>query len=120
MSSRCPTSCFSISSRASRRRSPRGWRKTVADDVQVVDVAPHYGLLSVQGPQAESVVRAVGLFTEVPAQEFGFVKITDATLGEIYLMNQPRLDGGSRRREEADISTRTAAVRLPHVGGYER
>ncbi|MEI2726221.1 MAG: hypothetical protein V9H26_22720 [Verrucomicrobiota bacterium] len=84
----------------------------VADDVQVVDVAPHYGLLSVQGPQAESVVRAVGLFTEVPAQEFGFVKITDATLGEIYLMNQPRLDGGSRRREEADISTRTAAVRL--------
>ena len=84
----------------------------VADDVQVVDVAPHYGLLSVQGPQAESVVRAVGLFTEVPAQEFGFVKITDATLGEIYLMNQPRLDGGSRRREEADKSKPPAAVRL--------
>ncbi len=84
----------------------------VADDVQVVDVAPHYGVLSVQGPQAEAVLRAVGLFPEIPAQEFGFVKITDATLGEIYLMNQPRLDGGSRRREEADKSTQTAALRL--------
>ena len=32
----------------------------VADDVQIVDVAPHYGLLSVQGPKAEAVVRALG------------------------------------------------------------
>jgi len=67
----------------------------VADDVQVVDVTPHYGLLSVQGPQAETVVRAVGLFAEIPAQEFSFVKIADATLGEIYLMNQPRLTGSA-------------------------
>src|SRR5207249_10118749 len=28
----------------------------IADDVQVVDVAPHYGLLSVQGPKTEEVV----------------------------------------------------------------
>ncbi len=63
----------------------------VADDVQVVDVAPHYGLLSVQGPQSEAVVRALGLLAEIPAREFSFVKITDATLGEIYVMNQPRL-----------------------------
>lgn len=67
----------------------------VADDVQVVDVTPHYGLLSVQGPQAEAVVRALGLFTEIPSREFSFVKITDATLGEIYLMNQPRLAGSA-------------------------
>ena len=33
----------------------------VADDVQIVDVAPHYGLLSVQGPKAEAVVLAIGL-----------------------------------------------------------
>ncbi len=84
----------------------------VADDVQVVDVAPHYGLLSVQGPQAEAVMRALGLFTEIPTREFDFVKTTDATLGEIYLMNQPRLDGGSRRREEAEIATPPAALRL--------
>lgn len=63
----------------------------VADDVQIVDAAPHYGLLSVQGPKAEAKVRALGLFNELPAKSLGSVKISDATLGEIYLMNHPRL-----------------------------
>lgn len=63
----------------------------VADDVQVVDVAPHYGLLSVQGPQAETVVRALGLFPEIPSAPLRFVKVSDATLGEIYLVHQARL-----------------------------
>src|SRR5580704_6495078 len=38
----------------------------VADEVQIVDAAPHYGLLSVQGPKAAEVVRAIGLFAELP------------------------------------------------------
>ena len=63
----------------------------VADDVQLVDVAPHYGLLSVQGPKAEAVLRAVGLFTELPVKPLHSNKVTDATLGDIYLMNQARL-----------------------------
>jgi len=66
----------------------------VADDVQIVDAAPHYGLLSVQGPKSEIVVRALNLFTEIPAQPFASVKISDATLGEIYLANNPRLGTG--------------------------
>jgi folate-binding protein YgfZ len=63
----------------------------VADDAQVVDAAPHYGLISAQGPKAEAVVRALGLANDLPAKPLGFLKIEDATLGEIYLMNQPRL-----------------------------
>jgi folate-binding protein YgfZ len=63
----------------------------VADDVQIVDASPHYGLLSVQGPKAAEVVSAVGLFVEIPANAFGSVKISNATLGEIYLANNPRL-----------------------------
>ena len=115
----------------------------IADDVQVVDAAPHYGLLSVQGPKAEAVVCALGLFgglfSLAPREEIStqpkptpnpsggaerapatltasssppgrgqgwveaeticaklskplqFVKTTDATLGEIYLMNHPRV-----------------------------
>ena len=63
----------------------------VADDVQVVDVAPLYGLLSVQGPKAEAAIRALGLFAEIPGPSFASVKVSDATLGEIYLMNHPRL-----------------------------
>jgi folate-binding protein YgfZ len=66
----------------------------VADDVQVVDVAPLYGLLSVQGPKAEAVVRGPGLFADLPAKPFSFLKAADAALGEMYLMNQPRLGTG--------------------------
>lgn len=63
----------------------------VADDVQVVDVAALFGLLSVQGPEAAAVLRAVQLFGELPSRPFDFVKIEAPTLGELYLSCQPRL-----------------------------
>ena len=63
----------------------------VADDVQVVDVGPHYGLFSVQGPEAEAVIRKLGLSEAIPSQPFNSLRIADAALGEIYLMNQPRV-----------------------------
>jgi folate-binding protein YgfZ len=63
----------------------------VADDVQVVDIAAQYGLLTVQGPGAASVVSQLDLFPKLPAKPFESVSVSDATLGEIYLMNQPRL-----------------------------
>ncbi len=63
----------------------------VADDVQVVDASPHYGLFSVQGPRAGKAVISLGLFNTLPAAGFDSVKITDAASGEIYLMNNPRL-----------------------------
>jgi folate-binding protein YgfZ len=64
----------------------------VSDDVQVVDVATLYGLLSVQGPKAEVVIKALGIFPEPPAKPFQSVKVSDTMLGEIYLMNQSRID----------------------------
>lgn len=63
----------------------------VADDVQVVNVMPHYGLLTVQGPNAEAAVRTAGLFPEVPLKPLTFVKASDETDNEIYLMNHARL-----------------------------
>ena len=65
----------------------------VADDVQIVDATPHYSLLSVQGPKAAAVVRAIGVFAEVPAKLLASIKISEAMLGEIYLVNNPRLGG---------------------------
>jgi folate-binding protein YgfZ len=38
----------------------------IADDVQVVDVAPHYGLLSVQGPKAVEAIVSLPLFRPTP------------------------------------------------------
>jgi glycine cleavage system aminomethyltransferase T len=63
----------------------------IADDVQIIDVAPNYGLLSVQGPKAESVIRAVGLGNELPDKPFGFVRKAESDFGEVHVMNQPRL-----------------------------
>ncbi len=62
----------------------------VADDAQVVDVTPHYGLLSVQGPQAAEIVAALVIFPALPGKSFQSVKVSDATLGDIYLVNLPR------------------------------
>jgi folate-binding protein YgfZ len=75
----------------SEKVSQRLEQYVVADDVQVVDVAGLYGLLSVQGPEAENVVRDLGIFKMLPPQPFGSVKAEDPAAGEIYLMNQPRL-----------------------------
>lgn len=63
----------------------------IADDVQVVDAAPHYGLLSVQGPKSGEVVNALGLGLKLADQPLHFTSVNDATLGEIYCMNQSRL-----------------------------
>ena len=63
----------------------------IADDVQVVDAGAPYGLLSAQGPKAEWVIRSLGLPLEIPGKTMNFTSANDATLGEIYLMNQPRL-----------------------------
>lgn len=63
----------------------------VADQVEIVNVAPLYGLLSVQGPKADAVVRGLRVFTEIPARPSAFVRLVDPTLGELYLVNQPRL-----------------------------
>src|SRR5262245_44955685 len=92
----------------------------IADDVQVVDVAPHYGLLSVQGPKAVEVFRSLQLFEPTPdpsregkqrmvggsqlpssggaavalaqvlTKPMNFLSIKSAPIGEAYLMNLPR------------------------------
>jgi folate-binding protein YgfZ len=73
------------------RMSQRLEKFIVADDVQIVDAAPHYGLLTVQGPQAAEVVRMVGLLEETPAREWSIAKVADGTLGEIYVASLRRL-----------------------------
>jgi len=62
----------------------------IADDVQVVDMSPHYGLLSVQGPEAGTIVLNAGLNLKLPSEAMSFTHGTDPGLGEIYCMNQPR------------------------------
>jgi folate-binding protein YgfZ len=63
----------------------------VADEVQVVEVSHHYGLLSVQGPSSTAVVQRLQLFDTVPSSAFGFSKLTHPVLGEVYLVKHGRL-----------------------------
>lgn len=66
-------------------------RYVISDDVRIADAAPHYGLLSVQGPRAAAVVTALGLDVKPPAAPLTMVSAKDDRLGEIYLANQPRV-----------------------------
>jgi len=65
----------------------------VADDVQVVDIATLYGLLSVQGPRSGSILSSIDLFRDLSGlhKPFAFMKVADTAFGETYLVNQPRL-----------------------------
>lgn len=63
----------------------------VADDVQVVDVAPYYGLISIQGPLAATVVGALGLEIELPGPRGSSVKATIPDVGDLYVVRNPRL-----------------------------
>ena len=62
----------------------------IADDVQILDAAPHYGLLSVQGPLADEVINDLNLGTELPARPLTLASLSHPAWGEIYLVNQPR------------------------------
>ena len=95
----------------------------VADDVQIVDAAPHYGLLSVQGPKAVEVIGALNLFAEFPTKPLGSVKISDATLGEIFLVNHARLAGSAgfqpaSSRDES-IATHQQDAGAPGIFGFD-
>ncbi len=62
----------------------------IADDVQLVDVEPHYALLSAQGPKAKAAVEQLDLGVSLPEMPLQFVSSQVPDIGEIYVVNQPR------------------------------
>jgi folate-binding protein YgfZ len=62
----------------------------IAEDVQIIDASPQYGLLSVQGPKAGEVVAGVSPQFIVPTKAMAVAKVAEAALGEIYLVSHPR------------------------------
>lgn len=62
----------------------------IADDVQVVNVANDYGLWSIQGPHAPSIIRGLNLGIESRETEFEFSSVHHAVIGELYLVTQRR------------------------------
>ena len=62
----------------------------IADDVQLSDAAPAFGLLTVQGPESGPVIRKLGVGITLPERPQCFCTVTDAAFGEIHCVNQPR------------------------------
>ena len=65
----------------------------IAEDVQIVDVAPNYGLLSVQGPASATALRSIQLVASLPEKPLNWTKETLAG-GELYVVNNPRFGVG--------------------------
>lgn len=84
----------------------------IADDVQVVDAAPHYGLLSIQGPKAAEVLRQARIEIELPAEPMAFRTAKHSDLGEIYLMNRARVLASGFDLFVPTAAMQTAAERL--------
>jgi len=66
-------------------------RYIVSDDVQVMEVASLYGLLSLQGPHSGEVVQSLEIFGLPPEKPLSVVKASSAEFGEAYLINQSRI-----------------------------
>jgi len=77
----------------------------VADDVQVVDLKPHYGLVSVQGPKAAAVAARLALSGPLPDTEYHSALITDDAIGELVIVARPRVVVGG-----FDLYVPTAAL----------
>ena len=60
-------------------------RYVIAEDVEIADVAPHFGLLTMQGPQAEAILTELDL--PAPTEPLTVAQTED----EIYIVHQPRL-----------------------------
>ena len=60
----------------------------VADQVELVDASPHFGLLSLQGPKTADTLKVLGL--ALPGEPFAHSKTTFDDLGEVYVMNNGR------------------------------
>lgn len=63
----------------------------ITEDVQLLDAAPHYGLLSVQGPRAAEAIAQLALPWELPAKPLSFSAHQDPTLGQLYLTHHTRV-----------------------------
>ena len=61
----------------------------IAEDVQIVDVAPHYSLLSAQGPRAAELLLRAEIIQTLAEKPLSWTKSTSAN-GELYVMNNGR------------------------------
>ena len=96
---------------------------TVADDVEIVDAAPHFGLLSIQGPLSNNVLKALNVAEARQLRNLhDVVRKTVPDIGECYFTKHPRtgIDGYDIFVPQAfleKLQTRLLDQALPLGGG---
>jgi folate-binding protein YgfZ len=65
-------------------------RYLVADDAQIVDVTPHYGLLAVLGPKSAEAINKLGLDIQLPASPLTSIGVDVPDIGEVVIVNHAR------------------------------
>ncbi|MCS1407798.1 MAG: Aminomethyltransferase [Verrucomicrobia subdivision 3 bacterium] len=65
----------------------------VADDVEIVDTSPHFGLISIQGPLADELLGTLepDSLDQRPAKPYNIMQRTSEELGDYYIANHPRI-----------------------------
>ncbi len=82
----------------------------IADQAELIDASPHFGLLSLQGPKTPDTLEVLGL--SLPGEPFAHVKSPLADLGEVYVMNNGRYGTAGCDLYIPAASLAKAAVRL--------
>ena len=66
-------------------------RFMVADDVEIVDASPHFGMLSIQGPLSNNLLKALGVAVERELQRpHDIIRKVIPEIGECYFARHPR------------------------------
>lgn len=91
----------------------------VTDDVQLLDAAPHYGLLSVQGPRAAEAIAQLGLPWELPVKPLSFTAHQDPTLGQLYLTCHARTGTAFGVPPSGGAASEPAKAGTPNGGGFD-
>lgn len=63
-------------------------KNIVSDQVEIIDVSPHFGLLSLQGPSTCDVLDSLGL--SMPDESLAHIKVSIPDMGEWFLMCNSR------------------------------
>jgi folate-binding protein YgfZ len=89
----------------------------IAEDVQVINAAADYGLLSVQGPKAAEIVGGLLPRFIVPPKAMAVVKVEEEELGEIYVTSISRTGGRGLDLFVPAHAMKEAAAQLLALGG---
>jgi tRNA-modifying protein YgfZ len=89
----------------------------IAEEVQIVDVTPHYGLLSIQGPTSAEILQSLSLVPSLPKTALSWDKGASRG-GDLYVVNNPRYGAAGYDLFVPNGDLRAVADRLAELAAW--